>query len=155
VIDADLRRPGCHQVLGLENGLGLTEVLTGQGALTEAIRPTGIDSLFLLSAGSLPPNPAELVGSKKMQETVTALREQYDHILIDSPPVMQLSDAVLLSTMVDGVVLVVSNQETPKYVVREACSRLNYARAKILGVMLNRVNLRSGDYAYYYHSYYS
>jgi polysaccharide biosynthesis transport protein len=155
VIDADLRRPGCHQVLGLENGLGLTEVLTGQGALTEAIRPTGIHSLFLLSAGSIPPNPAELVGSKKMQETVTALREQYDHILIDSPPVMQLSDAVLLSTMVDGVVLVVSNQETPKYVVREACSRLNYARAKILGVMLNRVNLRSGDYAYYYHSYYS
>jgi Mrp family chromosome partitioning ATPase len=68
---------------------------------------------------------------------------------------MQLSDAVLLSTMVDGVVLMVSNQETPKYVVREACSRLNYARAKILGVMLNRVNLRSGDYAYYYHSYYS
>jgi polysaccharide biosynthesis transport protein len=155
VIDADLRRPGCHQVLGLENELGLSEVLTGQRALTEAIRPTGIRGLFLLSAGSIPPNPAELVGSKKMQETVTALQEQYDHILIDSPPVMQLSDAVLLSTMVDGVVLVVSNQETPKYVVREACSRLNYARAKILGVMLNRVNLRSGDYAYYYRPYYS
>jgi succinoglycan biosynthesis transport protein ExoP len=155
VIDADLRRPDCHRVLGLENGLGLTEVLTGQMGPSEAIRPAAINGFFLLSAGSIPPNPAELVGSKKMQETVTSLQEQYDYILIDSPPVMQLSDAVLLSTMVEGVVLVVSSQETPKYVVREACSRLNYARAKILGVMLNRVNLRSGDYAYYYRPYYS
>ncbi|HYY16643.1 MAG TPA: capsular biosynthesis protein, partial [Gammaproteobacteria bacterium] len=105
--------------------------------------------------GSLPPNPAELVGSIKMQETVASLREQYDYILIDSPPVMQVSDAALLATIVDGVVLVVHSQETPKYVVRDAHARLSYARAKILGVMLNRVNLRSGDYAYYYRSYYS
>ena len=90
-----------------------------------------------------------------MQETVASLREQYDYILIDSPPVIQVSDALLLSTIVDGVVLVVSSQETPKYVVREARSRLSYARAKILGVTLNRVNLRRGDYAYYYGSYYA
>jgi capsular exopolysaccharide synthesis family protein len=120
----------------------------------EVIRPTGTNHLFLLSAGFFSPNPAELVGSKKMQETVASLREQYDYILIDSPPMMQVSDALLLATIVDGVVLVVSSQETPKYVVRDARSRLSYARAKILGVMLNRVNLRSGDYAYYYRSYY-
>jgi capsular exopolysaccharide synthesis family protein len=155
VIDADLRRPNCHRLLWMENGLGLTEVLTGQTNPMEVIRPTGINHLFLLSAGSLPPNPAELVGSKKMQETVASLREQYDYILIDSPPVIQVSDALLLSTIVDGVVLVVSSQETPKYVVREARSRLSYARAKILGVTLNRVNLRRGDYAYYYGSYYA
>jgi capsular exopolysaccharide synthesis family protein len=155
VIDADLRRPDCHRLLMMENGRGLTEVLTGQTSPMEVIRPTGINHLFLLSAGSLPPNPAELVGSKKMQETVASLREQYDYILIDSPPVIQVSDALLLSTIVDGVVLVVSSQETPKYVVREARSRLSYARAKILGVTLNRVNLRRGDYAYYYGSYYA
>jgi capsular exopolysaccharide synthesis family protein len=155
VIDADLRRPACHRLVRMENGLGLTEVLTGQTSPMEVIRPTGINHLFLLSAGSLPPNPAELVGSKKMQETVASLREQYDYILIDSPPVIQMSDALLLSTIVDGVVLVVSSQETPKYVVREARSRLSYARAKILGVTLNRVNLRRGDYAYYYGSYYT
>jgi capsular exopolysaccharide synthesis family protein len=155
VIDADLRRPNCHRVLRMENGLGLTEVLTGQTGPMEVMRPTATNHLFLLSAGSLPPNPAELVGSKKMQEIVASLREQYDYILIDSPPVMQVSDAALLATIVDGVVLVVHSQETPKYVVRDAHARLSYARAKILGVMLNRVNLRSGDYAYYYRSYYS
>jgi polysaccharide biosynthesis transport protein len=155
VIDADLRRPNCHRVLRRENELGLTEVLTGQMGPMEVIRPTATNHLFLLSAGSLPPNPAELVGSKKMQEIVASLREQYDYILIDSPPVMQVSDAALLATIVDGVVLVVHSQETPKYVVRDAHARLSYARAKILGVILNRVNLRSGDYAYYYRSYYA
>ncbi|MGH8071820.1 MAG: GumC family protein [Candidatus Entotheonellia bacterium] len=155
VIDADLRRPDCHRALGVENGLGLTEILTGQRGPIEVIRPTATNHLFLLSAGSLPPNPAELVGSKKMQETVAALREQYDYILIDSPPVMQVSDAVLLSTIVDGVVLVVSSQATPKYVAREARSRLSYARAKILGVTLNRVDLRSGDSAYYHRLYHA
>ena len=139
----------------MQNGLGLAEILSGQSEPTEVIRPVATKHLFLLSAGSLPPNPGELVGSKKMQEIITSLREQYDYILIDSPPVMQVSDAVLLSTIVDGVVLVVSSQETPKYVVREACSRLRYARAKILGVTLNRVDLRSGDYAYYHRLYYA
>jgi capsular exopolysaccharide synthesis family protein len=121
----------------------------------EVIRPTRTNHLFLLSAGCLSPNPAELVGSQKMRETVASLRERYDYILIDSPPVMQVSDALLLATLVDGVVLVVSSRETPKYVVREARSRLSFARAEMLGVMLNRVNVRSGDYAYYYRAYYS
>ena len=154
VIDADLRRPNCHRVmgwgLGVSHGLGLTEVLTGQRAPEEVIRPTAIKLLFLLSAGSSPPDPAELVGSKKMQEILASLREHYDYILIDSPPVMPVSDAVLLSTIVEGVVLVVNSQETSKYVVKEVHARLSYARAKILGVLLNRVNLQSGDYAYDY-----
>jgi len=85
-----------------------------------------------------------------MQELLTSLQKHYDYILIDSPPVTLVSDAVLLSTIVDGVVLVVNSQETSKYVVKEARSRLSYARAKILGVLLNRVNLQSGDQAYNY-----
>jgi polysaccharide biosynthesis transport protein len=153
VIDADLRRPDCHRILRMDKGLGLTEVLTGQRGPEEVIRPTALDHLSLLSAGTVPPNPAELVGSKKMQETIAYLREGYDYILIDSPPVMQVSDAVLLSTMVEGVVLVVNSQQTPKDVVREARARLGYARAKILGVVLNRVDLRGRPYAYYYGSY--
>src|SRR4030095_12177889 len=84
-----------------------------------------------------------------MQEALAALQEHYDYILIDSPPVKLLSDTMLLSTMVDGVVLVVSSQETPKYVVKEAHARLSYARAKILGVILNRVKLRSRDFVFY------
>ena len=84
-----------------------------------------------------------------MQEILASLQERYDYILIDSPPVKLLSDTMLLSTMVDGVVLVVCSQETSKYVVKEAHARLSYARAKILGVILNRVKLQSGDSAFY------
>jgi capsular exopolysaccharide synthesis family protein len=153
VIDADLRRPDCHRVLGMDNGAGLAEVLTGQIGPMDAIRPTALDHLSFLSAGSLPPNPAELVGSRTMQETIAALKDHYDYILIDSPPVMQVSDAVLLSTMVEGVVLVVSSQQTPKEVVREARARLSYARAQLLGVVLNRASLRSRDAVYYYDFY--
>jgi polysaccharide biosynthesis transport protein len=153
VIDADLRRPDCHRVLGMDNGAGLTEVLTGQIGPREACLPTALENLSFLSAGSLPPNPAELVGSRTMQETIAALKEHYDYILIDSPPVMQVSDAVLLSTMVEGVVLVVSSQQTSRDVVRETHARLSYARSQVLGVVLNRASPRSGDSVYYYDFY--
>lgn len=155
IIDGDLRRPRCHKVLGVANGFGLSEVLTGQRELQEVLTQTAIQNVSFLSSGALPPNPAELLGSRKMAETLGTLREWYDYILIDSPPVMPVSDAILLSTMVDGVVLVVGGQATPKDIVRETRARLGYARAKILGVVLNRVDVQSGDYSYYYHHYYS
>jgi capsular exopolysaccharide synthesis family protein len=153
VIDADLRHPSCHKVLGTTNGPGLTEVLTGQKDLEEMIRPLTAPPLFLLSGGCHPPNPVALLGSKKMLDIMASLREHYDYILIDSPPVLPVADAVLLSTMVDGVVLVVNSQGTPNHVVRETHSRLTYARAKILGVVLNQVNPRSDDYSYHYRQY--
>ena len=84
-----------------------------------------------------------------MYETLNSLREQYDYVLIDAPPVRAVSDAVLLSTMVDGVVLVVNAQKTPKQIAKEAHSRLNYARASMLGAVLNRVKMRKEDYAVY------
>jgi len=152
VIDADLRRPACHHMLRMKSAAGLVEVLTGHDTPQEVIRSTAVENLFLLGSGALPPNPAELVGSRKMHHLLSALREQYDYIFIDSPPVMPVSDALLLSQMVDGVVMVVGGQETPKKVVKEACARLSYARAKVLGTVLNKVDLqRSG---YYYHNYY-
>jgi capsular exopolysaccharide synthesis family protein len=154
VIDADLRHSSCHKMLEMKGGLGLAELLTKKRELTEVINPTPLGNLFLISGGSIPPNPAALVGSRRMHEILTLLREDYDCILIDSPPVGLTTDAVLLSTMVDGVVLVVNGQETPKQVVKEACSRLSYARAKILGVVLNRGTMQSVDYNHYlyYHS---
>jgi succinoglycan biosynthesis transport protein ExoP len=153
VIDADLRRPRCHQVLRMVNGDGLTELLTGQKEVHEIIKPTTVENLFLLSSGAIPPNPAELIGSRKMHDTLSALQGDYDCIFIDSPPVMPVSDTVLLSTVVDGVVLVIDGQATPRNLVRDAQSRLNYARAKILGVVLNRINMQGGDYPYYYYHY--
>jgi capsular exopolysaccharide synthesis family protein len=154
VIDADLRHSSCHRVLQMKDGLGLTELLTGQRDLKEVIKPTGLRNLSLISGGSVPPNPVTLLGSKRMYEILTFLREDYDYIFIDSPPVVPVTDAVLLSTMVDGVVLVVNSQGTPKQVIKKAYSRLNYARAKVLGVVLNRVIMQSiDDYYYSRHSY--
>jgi capsular exopolysaccharide synthesis family protein len=153
VIDADLRCSACHTILGVENKSGLAEVLSGRWDPVDVIRPTVSDHLFVLSSGSLPLNPTELVGSKQMRGLLASLQEQYDYILIDSPPVMLASDAVLLSTMVDGVVLVANAQRTPKQVVREAHLRLSYARTKVLGVVLNQLDLRQRQYAYYYRKY--
>jgi capsular exopolysaccharide synthesis family protein len=155
VIDADLRRSDCHKILGIENGKGLAEALTGGGEVKEMISPTATDNLFLLSSGTTPPNPTELVGSNKIHEILTSLQEHYDYIFIDSPPVIPLSDAVLLSPRVDGVVMIVKGNETPRSIVKEAHQHLSYARAKFLGVVLNCVIRQGGDSAYYYDHYYS
>ncbi len=155
VIDADLRRSDCHKILGIENGKGLAEVLTGGGKAKEMISPAATENLFLLSSGTTPPNPTELVGSSKMHEILTSLQEHYDHIFIDSPPVIPLSDAILLSTRVDGVVLIVKGNETPRNIVKEAHQQLSFARAKFLGVVLNGVIRQGGNSAYYYDHYYS
>lgn len=151
LIDADMRRPRCHRVLDLDNNLGLTEVLTGVRDLHDLIRPTAVSNLFILSSGSVPPNATELVGSPKMHQVVTQLQQIYDYIVIDSPPVMPVSDALLLATIVDGVLLVTNASRTPKQQVRAARARLEYARAKIFGTVLNRIKIHHSEYQYYYH----
>jgi polysaccharide biosynthesis transport protein len=157
VIDSDLRRSRFHTIFEVENQPGLTEYLTGQKTMDEVILSTTVENLFVMGCGATPPNPAELVGSQKMADTLSELQAHYDYVFLDAPPVIPVSDAILLSSMVDGVVLVVGGQKTPKRLVRNARKRLGAAQAKILGVVLNRVNLQSGDYSdyyYYYHSYY-
>ncbi len=150
LIDGDLRRPRCHKALGVHGGVGLTEYLTGQRDVRQVIKPTMVSGLFFLSSGALPPNPTELIASHKMRDTLHLLRQEYDSIIIDSPPVMPVSDPLLLSTIVDGVVLVVNGQKTPREVVREARSRLSQVRAKTLGSVLNRVDLQHKRYGYHY-----
>ena len=149
VIDADLRKPSCHKRLMLKSGPGLTEFLTGQRSLQEVIKVTLTDNLFVITGGGIPPNPAKLVGSRKMYDMIRRLREQFDYIFIDSPPLIAVSDAVRLSTMVDGVVLVVKGHQTTRDGLVEACSRLHYTHAKIVGVVLNGVDMTNGDYSYY------
>jgi succinoglycan biosynthesis transport protein ExoP len=138
----------------VRGGRGLTDFLAGQEELDKVIKPTSISNLFVLNCGSTPPNPTEVVGSKRMHETLAALKDRYDFILIDAPPVMPVSDAVILSTMVDGVVLVVRGQETQKQLVKEAVSQLGNGSGKILGVVLNRVDIRGADYSTYNNYYY-
>jgi len=156
LIDADLRRARCHRVLAVDNHLGLTEVLTGSRGLVEMIRATEIENLYFLSAGSVPPNPTELLNSQKMADVMVQLREAYEYVVIDSAPVLPVSDSMVLSKLTDGVVMVANGSATPRQQVRNACARLEYARAKILGLVLNKVKIHSPDYHNYYHQdYYS
>lgn len=147
VIDADLRRPSCHTRLGVEIEAGLTEVLTGQSETAATVLDA--QTLALLPAGATPPNPTELLGSDRMRDVLGSLRKQYDFILIDAPPLMPVSDTVVLSTLVDGAVLVVDQQHTPRQAVRMARERLSQVRTRILGVVLNRVDPREDGSASY------
>jgi polysaccharide biosynthesis transport protein len=154
LIDADLRRPNCHEMLDSENSVGLTEVLAGQCEASDLIQRKNEGSLYFLGAGSTPPNPAELLTSARMRQVMDALSENYDYVLIDSAPLMYASDTIGIATMVDGVVVVLG-AGTPKQSVRKACDRLSRARAKILGLVLNGVDIRHPDYREHGHYYYS
>jgi len=153
VVDADLRQPSCLKALRVESDRGLADYLANLSPLDQVIQPTSIPNLSVLGAGSLPPSPTELLGSKKMSETLAYLKQRYDYVFIDSPPVIPVSDAVVLSTIVDGLIFVVRGQMTPKPIVREALAQLGNRQSKILGLVLNRVNMKSGEYRNYYHYY--
>jgi capsular exopolysaccharide synthesis family protein len=154
IIDADLRRPRCHTLLNADNGGGLVELLAGQIDLQRAIKATRAEHLFFMSAGAAPPNPAELLASRKMHEVLQQLREQYEFIFIDSSPVMAVTDAVILSTIVDGTLLVI-NGKTSKQLVRQTQSRLTTPHTKILGTLLNQIDIRTGKYGGYYNQYFN
>jgi succinoglycan biosynthesis transport protein ExoP len=149
LIDADLRRARCHTVLDIPNDAGLSEILTGRRKPEEVVRSTRIERMACITAGSPQENPGALLGAKKMADLLAYLRNFYDCILIDSAPVMQISDTLLLATIVDGVLLV-AGPATPKRVLQTVCSRLSMVRANLLGVVLNRLDIKLGNDGYYY-----
>jgi capsular exopolysaccharide synthesis family protein len=159
LVDADLRRPGLAKVLGLVNRNGLAEILTGAREFDETLvqKVPDLDSLFLLPAGPYPPNPAELLSSLKMENLVKRMREGFDHVVLDSPPVLPITDATILSSLVDGVVMVVECESTTRAALNRACRIIEHSGGKILGTVLNKVDTRrDGYYGYrYYHGYYS
>jgi polysaccharide biosynthesis transport protein len=149
LIDGDMRKGCCHTRLGLQNNNGLSNVLTGHLTLEQGIQQTAVGGLSLLSRGTLPPNPNELLGSPKMREVLQELRQDFKFILIDSPPVMTISDAAVLSVMTDGVLLVFDGQSTSTASAQRAVECLDMIRAHLLGVVLNRVNLDNPHYSHY------
>jgi succinoglycan biosynthesis transport protein ExoP len=155
LIDADLRNGHCHRLLSLENESGLTNVLTGDRNASDFIKKTAVTNLSLLSRGAIPPNPAHLLGSDRMRQILAALETNFSFIIIDSAPILPITDSVLLSTQVDGVLLVARAQEVSRYVVRQACERLTYVKAKVLGVILNGIDIQSPEYKDYRKSYVS
>ena len=155
LIDADLRNGCCHRLLGLENGKGLTDVLTGNENAPDLIKKTSIANLSLLSRGTIPPRPAQLLGSERMQQLLASLATDFSFIIIDSAPLLPINDTVFLATKVDGVVLVAKGQEVSRYAARQACERLAYVRANVLGVVLNGIDIQGPEYKDFRSSYVS
>jgi len=156
LVDVDLRHPSCHRVLAQDNTRGLSNYLAGQVPLADIVHPLDSPRLTFIPAGPTPPNPAELVGSARMGELITLARDQFDFILLDSPPVTPVSDALVLARASDGVVLVVKGQDTPKDLVRRARDQLVLAGANLLGTVVNNVGPAWGEFRFYqrYYGYY-
>jgi len=152
VIDADMRRPRLHSVFDMENKRGLSTILASKMDEEETLgvivhhEESGVD---VLTSGTVPPNPAELIGSDSMQRLMAVLKSRYTHIVFDSPPIASFTDSVLISSLVDGVLLVVQGDRVSRTVVRRSRQVLQEVGARIFGVVLNNVSLRPSDYYYY------
>lgn len=156
LIDCDLRRPKVHKVFGVNHLHGLSTYLSRDVEIDTLVQSLPIPNLSLLPCGPIPPNPAELISSERMREMLEMLTQRYDHIVIDSPPLINVTDPVILSTMVDGVIMVVHAGKSTRDVIRRASQELTGVGAKVFGVVLNNVNLqREGYDEYYYQRYYS
>ncbi len=152
LVDADLRRPGIHQKMGLKPQAGLSTLLAGSDTFDNLVIPSPqLPNLFVLPAGPPPPHPAELLGSDLMKNYLMQWRERFDHILIDTPPVLSVTDAVLLSVEADSVVLVIRSGQTTKEALKRARTILTQVNARMMGVVLNAVDLQSPDLHYYYY----
>lgn len=156
LIDGDMRRPRLHSIFDLENRTGLSGILASKMSEAEMlsfIEQHTESGLYVLPSGPIPPNPAELLGSEQMRRLMSVMEGTFTHVIIDSPPITSFTDGVLLSSLADGVLLVVHGGQASRGVVRRSRQLLNDVGAKIFGVVLNNVNLRSQDYYYYQHYY--
>ncbi|HLZ09898.1 MAG TPA: CpsD/CapB family tyrosine-protein kinase, partial [Chloroflexota bacterium] len=156
-VDSDLRRPMLHHVFDVENVFGLTNLLlTNEPDLTSAILPTRVPNLRVVASGPLPPNPSELLGSARMERLLARLRDEAELIILDSPPVLAVTDPTILAAKVDGVILVVDAGKTRNDPLSRAKSTLDRGPAHLLGIVMNRVSNRvGGDYSYDYNRYYA
>jgi len=156
IIDADMRRPRLQSIFDMHGQQGLSSILSSDASEDEMLSMVRSDEesgLSVLTSGPIPPNPAELLGSDQMHRLLAVLQAKYTHVVVDSPPVSSFTDGVLISTMVDGVLLVVHGGKSSRHIVRRSKQLLSDVGAKIFGVVLNNINLQSHDY-YYYQSYY-
>ena len=152
LIDADMRKPRVHEVFGCSVAPGLSDLLVGTTNASEGIRESAVPGLWLMSAGTLPPNPAELIGSKRFKDFTAFLLQHFDWVIVDTPPVMAVTDASIAANLAHGVLFVVGAEMTSRRIAQRAVEQLGLSQAKFLGVVLNRVDLENN--AYYYSRYY-
>ncbi|MFO0594787.1 MAG: polysaccharide biosynthesis tyrosine autokinase [Myxococcaceae bacterium] len=153
LIDTDMRRPRLHKAFGVANEFGVSSLVVGEGKLDDAIKSTEVPGLFLMPCGPIPPNPAELLHTRAFSELLEKLGERFDRIILDTPPVGAVSDAVVLSTQVDGVVMVLKAGQTNRDLARRTVRALQDVKATIYGAVLNDVNLEKSKYGDYYYGY--
>ncbi|WP_169087673.1 CpsD/CapB family tyrosine-protein kinase [Paenibacillus sp. PL91] len=151
LIDADLRKPTAHHTFSISNRLGLSTVISQQCSLEEVIQVSDIPNLDVITSGAIPPNPAEMMNSKRMTAVIDRLREMYDIILIDTPPLLAVTDAQIVATKSDGVILVVDQGRVKREIAGKAVKNLESVNARILGVVLNNVKRKANEEAYYYY----
>jgi polysaccharide biosynthesis transport protein len=155
LVDADLRRPGLERLFGIKSHTGLSALISGSCKVEDAILPCPeVPSLWILPAGPIPPQPAELLGSTVMKDHIAHWRDEFDHIIIDTPPCLSVTDAVLLSPEADRVILVARSGQTTRPALRRACDLLLQVNARVMGIVLNAFDSRLGDGYYPYDSSY-
>ena len=151
IIDGDLRNPSVYKEFGISNSNGLTDLLVEEKDLSNYIRETEINNLHILTAGSIPPNPSEMLSSNRMKVFMEKVREEYDYVFIDTPPVGMVTDAGILSAFLDGTILVVKSDYVDTKELQETKKKLDSVNANILGVILNANKVKKDDYYYSYY----
>ncbi len=150
LVDSDMRKPTVHYTFNFPNTTGLTNILSRQVTLKEAVKDSGVDKLHILSSGPVPPNPAELLSSRAMQQFFVDAYEEYDLIIFDTPPVLVVTDAQIMANQCHGSILVVSSGKTEMEPAKKAKELLQSAKGKLLGCVLNNKKASETDYYYYY-----
>jgi capsular exopolysaccharide synthesis family protein len=154
LIDADLRNPSLHKKLNMEGSAGLSNYLVGQLGPVEITRAGPAPNLFVVPAGHLPPNPAELLGGARMAELIKTARERFTHVIIDSPPVLSIADGLVIGSFAEATILTVAAESTRKGAARDALKRLRHVRANVIGGLLTKYNARGKANSYYHYYYY-
>jgi capsular exopolysaccharide synthesis family protein len=150
LVDCDLRRPALHQIFDARNAPGFTDMMRDDTLMSQPpLQETAVPNLYLLSSGTLPPNPAELLGSRRMSEVIAALQQHAEMVLFDAPPVIAVTDAAVLASKVDAVLLVVSAGKTKREHAKKAKTLLDKVNAHLIGTVLNNVKGETGLYQYY------
>jgi len=153
LLDTDMRRPRLHRAFGVPNDVGVSSLVVGESTLEKAVKSTEVPNLFILPCGPLPPNPAELLHTRAFAELLEQAKGQYDLVLLDSPPINAVTDAVVLATLADGVVMIIKAGVTPRGLAGQALRALRDVKAKLFGTVLNGVDMRNPKYGSYFSAY--
>ena len=153
LVDSDMRRPSLHYLFGINKSPGLAEILQGKIEWADALRNPGVENLNIIPSGEIPPNPSELIGSKKMELFLNELKERFDVVLFDACSVLAVTDAAILAALTDGVLMVVMAEKTPREAILRALTLLKNVNSRLLGVVFNGVDIRRSHTYYYYYRY--